>query len=103
VGLQQPAKSWFENSVAGKRGKQRLSGQPEAQHAIHFNDGLGKGWLLIILRVVAAGNVAAADDFTLDDFLFVGPLHQEVNRLAFVERKQQLLRDRIVAIVLLKD
>ena len=40
--------------------------------------------------------------FAFDDFLFVGALHQEVNRLAFVERKQQFLRDGIVAIILLE-
>ena len=32
--------------------------------------------------------------------LLVGTLHQEVDRLAFIKRKQQLLRDGIVAIVL---
>ena len=38
-----------------------------------------------------------------DDFLFVRALHQEVNGLAFVKRKQQFLRDGIVAIILFQN
>ena len=100
VGLQQPAQGRLEDRVAGERRKQRLAGQSEAQHAIHFDDGLGERRLLIVLRVVAAGNVSAAHDLAFDDFLLVGTLHQEVDGLAFVERKQQLLRDGIVAVIL---
>ena len=99
----QPAQGRLQNGVAGQRRKQRLAGQSEAQHAIDFDDGLGERRLLIILRVVSAGNVAAAHDLAFDDFLPVGALHQEINRLAFVERKQQFLRDGIVAVVLFED
>ncbi len=51
--------------------------------------------------------VAAADDFALNDFflrLAVEPIgHLKINRLPLEQREQQLLRNRIVAIILLKD
>ena len=47
-----------------------------------------------IHRHVVVRRVSAADDFAGDDFLLVLALHQEIDRLALVERKQQRLRKR---------
>ena len=41
-----------------------------------------------IHRHVVVRRVSAADDFAGDDFLLVLALHQEIDRLALVERKQ---------------
>jgi len=49
---------------------------------------------------VVVRRVSAADDFAGDDFLLVLALHQEIDRLALVERKQQRLGNRIGPIIL---
>jgi len=53
-----------------------------------------------IHRHVVVRRISATDDLAGDDFLLVLALHQEIDRLALVERKQQRLRNRIGAIVL---
>src|SRR5438046_10341362 len=49
---------------------------------------------------VVVRRVSAADDFAGDDFLLVLALHQEIDRLSLVERKQQRLGNRIGPIIL---
>ncbi len=100
VGLEKPAEGWFEDGIARQRGEQRLARQAEAQHAVHFDDGLSVRGLLIVLRVVGAGDITAAHHLAFDDLV---RLHQELDGLAFIERKQQLLRDGIIAVILFQD
>src|SRR5438309_6635608 len=61
--------------------------------------------LVILLAIAIHGHVvvrgvSATDDFAGDDFLLVLALHQEIDRLALVERKQQRLRNRVGTVVL---
>ena len=61
--------------------------------------------LVILLAIAIHGHVvvrgvSATDDFAGDDFLLVLALHQEIDRLALVERKQQRLGNRIGPIIL---
>src|SRR3954462_7613481 len=110
----EPIELRLQNSVVAERWEERLAGKKELQLAIHFDDGLrglsgiGHLRLVVLLAVAVHGlvmrDVAAANDLALHDLVrLVLVLDEEVDGLALEERKQPLLRDRIVAIVLLED
>ena len=75
-----------------------MPGRRKLQFAVHLDDRL--------LRL-AAGNVAAADDFAGNQFarlrVVLQPRFLKINRLALEQRQQQFLRDRVVAVILLED
>src|SRR6266536_4671407 len=100
-----PAERGFEDRIARERGEERLAGQSEAQHTVNFDDGLAHAGLrvAVVLRVAGTGDISAADDLTLDGFELFAALREEGDRLAFVEREQQFLRDRVVAVTLLEN
>jgi len=89
-GLDFPDEAGFEDGVVAEGGKEGFSGEAELDFPVDFDDG----------GLIGCG----ADDFSPHDAVGFGDLaHEEIDFLSFGEREQELLRDGIVAVVLLEN
>ena len=94
-----------------RSGKMGVPGRLNLQLAVDLDDRLfgGPGHLRLVVVLAIAihgksimGRVSAANDFALHGLDALRCRNFKVDRLAFVEREQQRLRDRIGAVILLE-
>src|SRR5262249_29239179 len=97
VSLQYPVQGGLEDRVIAQGGEDGLSGQTELQPAVDVDDGIA------LILIPTANNGTFYDSLTWLAILVRPLAGDEVQGFALVEEEQQLLADRIVAVVLLQD
>lgn len=114
-GLNDPVEGGFEDRIDAEIGEQRLARQAEPELAVHLDNRLaGLGWVhLGLLIFIAEGlhrvvmrDIAAANDFTMNDFIgrfSSGIGLEKLDGFAFAQGEQQILGDWVVAVILLQD
>jgi hypothetical protein len=106
-GVEYPIERGFENAVVAEGGEDGLPRQGKLQLSPDLDERLRRALIYLISIAVwvleGTGQVAAAHDFAGHNAIgSVGILHQELNGLALVQAEQLLLRDGVVAVVLLR-